>query len=320
VSEAAMHHIIDSENEMDSGVQNTVPEILYHYTTQVGFLGIIQSKNIWATDIRYLNDKREYLVAMELLSERVQTFLDRWLPGSPQSLFLQKLQARLTNIWEWTFFAGCFSEDGDLLSQWRGYGQGGGYALGFRGEILANQLRTQNWTLASCVYDPDQQVALIDQLLDASIARLKDPDSVPIVEEAPPRPQPRSGDPFESSFDAKALFPLPRTTPEWMVDAFHELTSSFALSGPKIKNEAFKEEREWRAISSNWTYGLVRVRAGLGVLRPYIPLDVPLSLAELVVGPSSHQDLARQAAKVALDQHEVYCETVRLSKVPYRDW
>ena len=304
---------------MGPDLRDTAPKILYHYTTQAGFLGIIQSQSLWATDMRYLNDKREYLLAMELLSERVKSLAVQ-SAGSPPALYLEKLQERLANIWSWQFFVVSFSEDGDLLSQWRGYGQGGGYALGFRGDDLVARLQAQGWTLASCVYDSAQQVALIDQLLATGIARLEDPDSA--LPAAPPssKPTPPSG--LQPSFDPDKIFPMPPpSAPHWMTEAFPALISAFFLNGPRIKDDAFREEREWRAISPRDTHGQVRVRPGVGVLRPYIPLSLePFSLAELVVGPSSHQDLARQAAEVALSQYQVHCDSVRLSKVPYRDW
>jgi hypothetical protein len=100
------------------------PDVLYLYTTQNGFLGIIQSRTIWATDMRYLNDKREYLVALELLMDRVSKLEESSQAESPPSNFLAKVHQRLANIWGWPFFVASFSEDGDLLSQWRGYGQG----------------------------------------------------------------------------------------------------------------------------------------------------------------------------------------------------
>lgn len=33
-----------------------LPTVLYHYTSQVGLLGILQKKELWATQIQYLND------------------------------------------------------------------------------------------------------------------------------------------------------------------------------------------------------------------------------------------------------------------------
>jgi len=301
--------------------RKATPEVLYHYTTQTGFLGIIQSKTIWATDMRYLNDKREYLVALERLKERVTTLAESAEAGSPPAIFLAKVHQRLANIWGWPFFVASFSEDGDLLSQWRGYGQGGGYALGIRGEFLAEGLRARDWTLASCLYDGTEHGALIDRILIASIDMLKDPDSEEPIEERVEYKPLHEGDP-RPSFDLEALFPMPKTTPHWMKDAMVALWRAFSRNGPRIKDEAFREEKEWRAISSNETYGLVKVRPGAGVMRPYIlvSLDRAMSLAEVVVGPSAHQELSKHAAECALQQHQVYCERVRLSKVPYRDW
>src|SRR4051794_36310956 len=37
--------------------------ILYHYTTQKGLLGIVESAEIWATDVQYLNDASEFNLA-----------------------------------------------------------------------------------------------------------------------------------------------------------------------------------------------------------------------------------------------------------------
>jgi len=40
-------------------VRWSVPELLYHYTDSAGLQGILESRTLWATDIRYLNDETE---------------------------------------------------------------------------------------------------------------------------------------------------------------------------------------------------------------------------------------------------------------------
>src|ERR1700681_656381 len=45
--------------------------LLYHYTTQDGILGIVKSKEIWATHHQCLNDQREYLHAKELVRDEI---------------------------------------------------------------------------------------------------------------------------------------------------------------------------------------------------------------------------------------------------------
>lgn len=41
------------------------PRTLYHYTSDSGLLGIIETKSIWATNVRYLNDSKEYALALD---------------------------------------------------------------------------------------------------------------------------------------------------------------------------------------------------------------------------------------------------------------
>jgi hypothetical protein len=50
----------------DSMDDHPVPPLLYHYTDATGLLGIVQSRAIWATHIRYLNDAQEFDYAADL--------------------------------------------------------------------------------------------------------------------------------------------------------------------------------------------------------------------------------------------------------------
>ncbi len=53
------------EQERTENADQAEPELLYHYTTQEGLLGIFDTQEIWATHIRYLNDKtREFRITM----------------------------------------------------------------------------------------------------------------------------------------------------------------------------------------------------------------------------------------------------------------
>lgn len=57
-------------------MENTKP--LYHYTSQRGLLGILESKKLWMTNILYLNDSSEFIYTWELvkpeLSKRKKLF------------------------------------------------------------------------------------------------------------------------------------------------------------------------------------------------------------------------------------------------------
>ena len=43
-----------------------LPPILYHYTSQTGLIGMLNTKTIWASKIHYLNDSKEFALALKL--------------------------------------------------------------------------------------------------------------------------------------------------------------------------------------------------------------------------------------------------------------
>jgi hypothetical protein len=44
------------------------PGLLYHYTTQAGLLGVLESKSIWATHMLHLNDSSEVRLGIEMFN------------------------------------------------------------------------------------------------------------------------------------------------------------------------------------------------------------------------------------------------------------
>lgn len=141
---------------MRKSVEESYPE-LWHYTTGAGLRGILTSQQLWATDISYLNDAEEFtgffdrklLHILEAglregIEEAKKTneginninnfggetviltdVLDRLLSALRETTL--KLQVYVTSFCS---PSGDGTEDG-LLSQWRGYGLDGGYAIVF---------------------------------------------------------------------------------------------------------------------------------------------------------------------------------------------
>jgi hypothetical protein len=52
-------------------------KLLYHYTTAESLLGIVQSRSLWATDIRFLNDTAEFSFARDVLLREMLARADR---------------------------------------------------------------------------------------------------------------------------------------------------------------------------------------------------------------------------------------------------
>ena len=103
-------------------IENILSEIpqkpLYHYTSQTGLLGIVRHREIWATNIHYLNDTAEFAHAIELVTTE---FENRKGVSPKQDMFLAFLTKQLALFKHIDVYVCSFSEQGDLLSQWRGY-------------------------------------------------------------------------------------------------------------------------------------------------------------------------------------------------------
>jgi hypothetical protein len=144
-------------------------EEVFHYTTATGLRGIAHSKTLWASHSRFLNDTeegvsfckrilpmilrsefRKYVAESEELSARVQAadhlgvnLFDYWLERNVQGL--QKAQHMAQDHYVMSFSTTkdeWISQNG-LLSQWRGYGLDGGYAIVFDAKELADLLNTE---------------------------------------------------------------------------------------------------------------------------------------------------------------------------------
>src|SRR5580698_8671217 len=108
--------------EEQESQNSTPPSILYHYTTTEGLLGIIESKELWATNILFLNDTSELVDAFKLFASELEANPIKlgerkgWL----QTMILPSLETA-----EVDHFVVSFCENGDLLSQWRAYGAKG---------------------------------------------------------------------------------------------------------------------------------------------------------------------------------------------------
>ena len=81
-------------------------KLLYHYCSVETFFQIIKNQTLRLTNIQYMNDSEELHYGMDLLGEAEDKYK-----------LIDKRSRDYVNI-----YAMCFSEMGDLLSQWRGYG------------------------------------------------------------------------------------------------------------------------------------------------------------------------------------------------------
>ncbi|HIE5097199.1 DUF2971 domain-containing protein [Stenotrophomonas maltophilia] len=99
--------------------------MIYHYCNVDAFHSIIETKQVWLTDITKLNDRTEYKSGFDVISGILKK---KGLSDRPelQEITTEKLNSTLLIL------AGCFSKEGDSGSQWGLYGDDSkGLSIGF---------------------------------------------------------------------------------------------------------------------------------------------------------------------------------------------
>ena len=157
-------------------------DALFHYTTANGLIGIFQDGEIWSTAYYCANDESELAVGQGILTPlfreesyrlreendpRVEVFRQR---GTDILNFADKFEKHISAIAlnSLCAFITCFCKPRSkedfhhgLLSQWRGYGSDGGYALQFsrnkllRAIELATKTNKLNYDLQDVHYSSD---------------------------------------------------------------------------------------------------------------------------------------------------------------------
>jgi len=98
----------------------------YHYTNKAGLAGILTNCSLWLMDSGGLTDRSEGRLILQESKKKLKEINNNLF-----QIYETKIAPNLEN-----FFSCSFSSYGNLLSQWRGYGD---IAIGFDWEILKNQ-------------------------------------------------------------------------------------------------------------------------------------------------------------------------------------
>jgi Protein of unknown function (DUF2971) len=291
---------------------------LHHYTSLSGFEGIFASQTIRAMQFDQLNDRTEFVVLKEpltlALSDRFAELNKKHqhqslkTGGSISDIANDQAHRIVSTFYESSFgsryqrsaYVASFcthpidSYEGQsgLLSQWRGYGQGGGYCLVFDTarllEMLCREFETHHWV--SLRLDPvlyyTKHVSL-----EAAFASLLD-EAEHLLSE----------------------FLQGRWSPEMAI--LH-----FMRAAPMLKHQGFREENEARIVAFPATQddavALLAERVGVPLpplkelcwiddnrgKRCYVPLfkdsGSRLPIKRVIIGPSNQQvDAAANASRL----------------------
>lgn len=292
--------------------RGTPPEnILYHYTTADGLKGIIEHNELWATSAYYLNDSAEIYYGYGLLTE----VLDDWLKRNTR--LANSLSFGLArHLRQWfgedllkrnvitPIYLACFCEEDNLLSQWRAYGQSGGYSLGFKvsadivitGRRLKPEPNIYTIKWVEVEYDRNEQTKKCRAILDPLLTIFDDPSTA-------------------QAFATIGEHPL--VGYQKILGVVTDILLGEIVS---FKNGAFNVEREWRAVvrqeelykqgtdDGGATPIPVYFRSSKGMLVPYvrlIPIDTAgkLPIACVRSGPTLDKTTAGMAVSMMLSKN-----------------
>lgn len=129
-------------------------DVVYHYTSPEGVLGILHEKSLHFTDAQYLNDKGELLYIKEPFEEAFRLFLqnhdessfvlDEFMSALFESTYENAIPivlAQDTSIGTLRYYVLCTSKNPDSSSMWSYYTKNGvyqGYNLGIHRAFFEN--------------------------------------------------------------------------------------------------------------------------------------------------------------------------------------
>ncbi len=277
------------------------PDRLYHYTNAAALLNIFKSNELWATNAAYTNDRTEILHSLRRLKGIAEEG-KKERRGDPATDTMLAVADNFYSIIE--AYLVCFCAAEDLLSQWRAYGQQGGYALGFESSGLRHLLQGGQVMLIPVVYDDAEQDRLIREL----VSRWRGAFTDLLPEE-----------------DIRQV----RKLGAW---AFAQ---SFSLLAVAFKNRTFAEEQEWRllyrrqqiipdgsglTVSFRDRYGMITPYVVFGAAPPKKDSVAVLPVRDIVMGPTTDPRLAGFGIERFLHAlgYPAGSVTVRPSAVPLR--
>ncbi len=282
---------------------------LYHYTNASGLKGIFDSKQIWFTDYRHLNDPGELRYGFEIAKRAFDAAASGAVGAEKALLEFAGVMIGSERLHEvFGFFVASFSRAPNDLGQWRAYADNGrGFAIGFSPKMFAmqdvpRQAPNENAFISPMNYESEETIRRHREGIER--ARLCMRDAV--------------------SAHLDLLQPV-EVGREFIRRLVMRLVSSVTMIvALGTKHPAYAPEQEVRLVALGEADSLLRVtqtRIRGGEMTPYIIHPWPISgsddIAEIVVGPAAPADTER-ALRTYLATLGLDGVSVSRSDIPYR--
>jgi hypothetical protein len=268
---------------------------LYHYTTAAGLHGILSSGVLRASNFSFLNDATEFTygrdVAKVALRNRLRANQDTATIKQLIERSLQRVDERGAAS---EVYVTCFSTVGDLLSQWRAYGNASGrYCIQFNTAAMWRDLAPlSRFSIGAVLYSDFDQAAAAERVLMKFLGE----------------------SPLMWDFSTRDVIDRGSTI----------LADRLVRVAPLMKHAGFIEEAEWRAVAFN-VDDEIEFDCTSGLLRPYMKLlsaehfaKRRLPISKIIVGAVQHHAQAIKAARLLADKYGYRDVEVTGSNIPFR--
>lgn len=308
-------------------LRQTPPSNLWHYTSLEALQGIVDSCSIWATDVRFLNDSREFIYARDIFTEVIDDRKER-APSADELVFISAKEM-LQYAWhedKYQVFVASFSANEDQLSQWRAYGasvKSVSLSLDLSDAVLQRPYELD--ILAPCVYDADLQRQFAGEWVDEYVKIVKEG----LSSQGKPLPLEngeRGGGLVNGIVDAVGKSYEPRL--------FENIYIGGKLAA-LFKHPKFIEEAEWRIVLAQsrnedrpQSLPPIRARVGQSTMIPYTHIslnkddssEIASRVLSVTLGPHPDPERAKSAMTEYLLLSGQGHIRVACSSIPFRTW
>lgn len=311
-----------SKTKSTTNTQKIRENALFHYTDAWGLMGILSTRSIWATAYYCTNDRSEFNYSTNLIEEIFRDVLFKRFPNASDTdicslamrLHLMYLSDAKKQIDDSKAFISCFTmaKDNDsykhgLLSQWRGYGRDGGYAIELNALKFFNEIHI--WANKYSEGSKKHKVV-----------------GVPIFSKVIYKDKKNH---WADTFRETHIEPLINLFDDIEDMSFDKIND--ALSSLKVKNEPgalvlfsafsknphFIEEHEYRLmvlLNQKCDY----FNRG-GLIVPYLapPIDIKYCINRIIIGPSHRIEDREKSVRSLLKSNDMSHVEVTTSEIPY---
>lgn len=278
-------------------------DVLYHYTTSDGLIGIINSKSLWATCIDFLNDPNELTYGINLCHQIVESLdsISESLKLALGVYFEIYSENRKDKYLTSDLYIISFCEHHETLGQWRLYGKNGeGYCVGIN--LNENIILIPEYDIAeefdeivltSCahpkkvIYDSKQQHDLITGIILSVDSELS------------------------TIFENKKIIPSSNES-----FSIYSQTARFIIENilPFIKKPEFYDESEWRILIKFEKNISRKFRTNNNVIIPYTILkfyertgkeasQISVPIKDIIIGQALNFQRAHQGLRYFLKSY-----------------